>query len=344
MEQKDIHFIDITGHAERSTLDIIPKSVTYPQEMMQAATVGSLSAKLDSAKMKRNLEMFSSFNNRYYQSNTGNLSAEWLFGQAKAYLPANSFATVSIFQHSYRQSSIVARIQGQSDMIIVVGAHQDSINGEIGINRTTARAPGAGLFPIPIHYKLAETQTDDNGSGSMTILEVFRTLLSNKTIANGGAEHTIEFHWYAGEEVGLLGSSNIFWNYYDENRDVVAMLNQDMTGYTAGYTSHNMTPKFGLITDNTDVSLNEFVKRIIGAYTNTEVAETSCGYACSDHVSANRVGYPSAFVFEGEMHTVNDNPYVHTADDTIEKIDFAHMIEHARLVVGFVVELAFASL
>jgi leucyl aminopeptidase len=94
--------------------------------------------------MKRNLEMFSSFNNRYYQSNTGNLSAEWLLGQAGGYLTANSPITVSVFQHVYRQSSIIATIPGKSAKTIVVGAHQDSINGVAGENRTTARAPGAG--------------------------------------------------------------------------------------------------------------------------------------------------------------------------------------------------------
>jgi leucyl aminopeptidase len=178
----------------------------------------------------------------------------------------------------------------------------------------------------------------------MTILEAFRTLLLNETIASGQAEQTIEFHWYAAEEVGLLGSGNVFRSYAEEGRDIAAMLNQDMTGYTAGYKSHNMTPKFGIITDNIDAALTNFTRRIIEAYTDTEAADTECGYGCSDHVSATRAGYPSAFVFEGEMRTVNDNPYVHTANDTIEKLDFAHMVEHARMVVGFVVELAFAKL
>lgn len=178
----------------------------------------------------------------------------------------------------------------------------------------------------------------------MTTLEAFRTLLLNDTIANGGAENTIEFHWYAAEEIGLLGSGNVFRGYAEEGRDIAAMLNQDMTGYTGGYAAHNMTPKFGLVTDNTNPSLNNFTRRIIEAYTGVEAGDTECGYGCSDHVSATRAGYPSTFVFEGEMRTVNDNPYIHTANDTIEKLNFTHMVEHARLVVGFAVELAFANL
>ncbi|KAH8730021.1 hypothetical protein GQ44DRAFT_700690 [Phaeosphaeriaceae sp. PMI808] len=80
----------------------------------------------------------------------------------------------------------------------------------------------------------------------------------------------------------------------DEKRNIAAMLNQDMTGYTAGYTSRNMTPKSGAVTDSTNTSLTNFTRCIIAAYTNTEAADTECGYSCSDHASARRVGYSSA--------------------------------------------------
>ncbi|KAH3956437.1 peptide hydrolase [Parastagonospora nodorum] len=327
LKDQGVDFVDITewpgtGRASAG------RTVAYPTDLAQKATVEELNAALDTANMRKNLHMFTSFNNRYYQSKTGNLSAEWLLGQVGSYVEVDSPVTLSVFQHVYQQSSIIATIPGKSAKTIVVGAHLDSINGQAGVNRTTARAPGA----------------DDDGSGSMTILEAFRTLLLNDTITSGQAEQTIEFHWYAAEEAGLLGSGNVFRSYAEEGRDIAAMLNQDMTGYTAGYTSKNMTPKFGIITDYTDPALTNFTRRVIEAYTDTETGDSVCGYGCSDHVSATRAGYPSAFVFEGEMRTVNDNPYVHTANDTIEKLDFAHMLEHARMVVGFVVELAFAKL
>jgi leucyl aminopeptidase len=120
------------------------------------------------------------------------------------------------------------------------------------------------------------------------------------------------------------------------------MLNQDMTGYTAGYTSKGLSPKFGVITDNVSASLTAFTKKVITAYTSTAYADDKCGYACSDHASANRAGFPSVMIYESEM--AYENPYIHTAQDTIDRIDFAHALEHARLVVGWVVELGFASL
>ncbi|KAF1830823.1 Zn-dependent exopeptidase [Decorospora gaudefroyi] len=303
--------------------------VRHPTQVAQNESVTCLIQQLDIAKMRPNLETFTNFHNRHYESETGRQSSEWLLRQARSYVPLGSLATVSLFHHASQKSSIIATIPGKSPKTIVLGAHCDSINTSGDADEWwNARAPGA----------------DDNGSDSITILEVFRTLLTNRTIANGSAPHTIEFHWYAKEELGLLGSGHIFSTYAAEGRDIAAMLNQEMTGYTAGYTSHNMTPKFGIVTDGTSAPLTEFMRLIIDAYTHTEVVDTRCGYACSDHGSVTRAGYPSAFVFEGEMRGVNDYPFIHSADDTIENIDFEHVLEHARLVVGFVVELAFAEL
>jgi hypothetical protein len=50
----------------------------------------------------------------------------------------------------------------------------------------TMRAPGA----------------DSDGTGTVTILEVLRTLLGSKKLVEGKAENTVEFHWYSGKRVG----------------------------------------------------------------------------------------------------------------------------------------------
>ncbi len=44
----------------------------------------------------------------------------------------------------------------------------------------------------------------------MTILEAMRVLLSDPKIAAGEGANTLEFHWYSGEEAGLLGSQDNF--------------------------------------------------------------------------------------------------------------------------------------
>jgi bacterial leucyl aminopeptidase len=117
--------------------------------------------------------------------------------------------------------------------------------------------------PFQAHGDYADVQyaEDDNGSGSMTILEAFRILLSDPAIAAGEAEQTIEFHWYAAEEVGLLGSADIWDQYATEGADVAGMLQQDMTGFVRE--GHNGA--MGLIQDYTDAALNEFMRTVIDA-------------------------------------------------------------------------------
>ena len=89
---------------------------------------------------------------------------------------------------------------------------------------------------------------------------------------------------------------------------------------------------------------------------------TKCGYACSDHASASKAGYPSAFVIESDFK-YSDNK-IHTSQDKLEFLDFGmksqafssrvamftdhisidHMLQHARMTLALAYELAFAKL
>lgn len=69
---------------------------------------------------------------------------------------------------------------------------------------------------------------DDDGSGTVTVMEDFRVLLTDKRIANTENVNVIQFHWYAAEE-GLLGSQAIFLDYKQDRKVVKAMVQMDMT-------------------------------------------------------------------------------------------------------------------
>jgi leucyl aminopeptidase len=175
----------------------------------------------------------------------------------------------------------------------------------------------------------------------MTNFEALRVLMQNEKIASGEAPHTIEFHWYASRNGPLEGSGALFKDYFTrQNREVVAMLNQDRTGYT-GDVPDGEIPALGLVADFTDKSLTEFVSLVIKEYTSNPFRYASCGGECSDHVSATDNGYPSAYV-RASPDGRNEN--VNTPLDTIETLNLGNMIEHVKLVVGFVTELAFAEL
>jgi len=83
----------------------------------------------------------------------------------------------------------------------------DSINLN---NPTSGRAPGA----------------DDDGTGSVNMMEALRIIVDS-----GFKPSTpLEFHWYSGEEAGLLGSNAIATSYRVAGVKVKAFMELDMSG------------------------------------------------------------------------------------------------------------------
>lgn len=314
----DITDTELLGTTRRN----VAATVKYPKTVAQNDTVSSLLKSLDKDRMHEQLETFSGFHTRYYKSDFGRQSSEWLLDQVNKTLTKAGTGFVRPFVHSWGQNSIIATLPGKSEKTIVIGAHQDSIN----------------LFLPSI---LAAPGADDDGSGTVTIFEALRVLLTDKDILTGKAENTLEFHWYSAEEGGLLGSQAIFQAYEKEGRDVKAMLQQDMTGYTHGTLEAGEPESVGVITDYVDPGLTEFIKEVVTAYCTIPYVETKCGYACSDHASASKAGYPSAFVIESDFKYSDRK--IHTTEDKIEYLDFGHMLQHARLTLGLAYELAFAK-
>jgi leucyl aminopeptidase len=209
--------------------------------------VKRLFPKLKWDNIKKNLEYYSSFHTRFSETESGAQAAQWLLGQVQDVVlkSGKNGVTAAAFPHArWPQNSVVARVQGRSNRTVVVGAHLDSINQA---DRMNGRAPGV----------------DDDGSGSFMILEALRVLLSDKDFGPSKLQNTIEFHWYAAEEGGLRGSQDIFTQYAAANRDIWAMLQQDMVGYTKATLDAGKPESFGLITDFTDPALNEYITRVI---------------------------------------------------------------------------------
>lgn len=310
--RKDVGFIDITAHPE--VPKSVPRGLALPSSPAHQSEVRNLISQLVVDNIEESLTIFTSFHNRYYTSDSGVESSNWLFNYVSDIARNSSLGiTVEQFSHVWKQKSVIARIPGRlSTESVIIGSHQDSINM---LSPASGRAPGA----------------DDDGSGSMTVLEIFRTIVES----GFRPELTLEFHWYSAEEVGLLGSNDIANAYADENKAVRAMLQLDMVGYAGSKKS------IGLITDYTSADLNVFIRALITEYLDIGYTNSVCGYGCSDHASWDRVGYHSAFPFEAPFGS--HSPYIHTAQDTIENMDFAHVYEFAKLGVAFAVELAYSS-
>lgn len=244
--------MDVTGTPDLGLLKSLEAAdknkVTFPKKPAHNATLAPLMKELSKKHMRKNLEKFTSFHTRYYKSDYGAQSSAWLYGRVNETIDdsgaAKYGAHVEVFEHPWGQSSIIATIPGKSEKTVVIGAHQDSIN----------------LFLPSI---LAAPGADDDGSGSVTILEALRVLLQSEGIVRGNASNTIEFHWYSAEEGGLLGSQAIFSAYEKQGKDVKAMLQQDMTGYVQKTIDAGEPVSVGVITDYVNPALTEFIKEVI---------------------------------------------------------------------------------
>ena len=151
---------------------------------------------------------------------------------------------------------------------------------------------------------------------------------------NFAPDRTIKFMSYAAEEVGLRGSGDIAAQFKNQNQHVMGVLQFDMTNYT------KREKEIVLITDYTDLGQNSYMKQLISTYLpEFKVKEERCGYACSDHASWNRHGFPVSFPFETRMDEYNQN--IHTENDTLDvsQNNANHTVTYAQLALAYIIEM-----
>ncbi|KAG6827781.1 hypothetical protein H0H92_010474 [Tricholoma furcatifolium] len=238
-----VHFFDVTEVFEVEKELPSPKGTnttpTFPEPSHQAELTPIL-AKISIDNMKTYLNSLTSLNNRYYKSSTG--SSTYILNTVKNITHDRPDITASQFTHSWAQASVIVKIAGQLDSspVTIIGAHMDTINLN---NPTNGRAPGA----------------DDDGTGTVNLIEGLRVL-----VAAGFKPSTpVEFHSYAGEEAGLLGSQAIATAYQKAGVDVKAFMELDMTGFFEPGSKEVMALESESYVDD---GLNSFLKSLIGAY------------------------------------------------------------------------------
>ncbi|KAI0634037.1 Zn-dependent exopeptidase [Trametes polyzona] len=315
-----VHFFDVTevydpkeensAHVDFSAL----ASARLVPAPSHSSAITPILKTLSTSNMQSYLTTLTSYNNRYYTSSTGKAASQWIFDKVTEFAGSRSDIKVSKFTHSWAQFSVIARFEGKSSgPVTIIGAHEDSINLS---NPSSGRAPGA----------------DDDGSGTVNLLEVFRAL-----VAAGFKPSTpVEFHWYSGEEAGLLGSQAIAKSYKSKGTAVKAFLELDMSAYFAPGSKEVIA----LEADYIDSGLNNFLKQLIETYSKLDWAmDSECGYACSDHASWYKQGYTTGMLYEAV--TGNDNPNIHSTKDTtsVSGFSWSHSLEFAKVALAYVYEL-----
>jgi leucyl aminopeptidase len=313
-------FFDVTDHHElfnQKDMSLRQPATQFPSELALQSYVHSLLPHLSTASLRDTITTLSSYPTRYYTTDTSVEAVMWLMGRYQQVAGARlgSDVRVELFRHSFAQPSLIISVKGNSPdptiaaQTVILGGHIDSISN-------TSEAPGA----------------DDDASGSSVVFEVFSQLM----YAGFYPERTLEFHVYAAEEVGLLGSQDIAEAYSTAGRTIYSMVQMDMVAWP--HPQVQGQAEIGLIMDFTSPGLNDYLKLLMDEYVEIGYRESECGYGCSDHASWTKYGFDAVFPFEAAFEHMN--PFIHTRNDTIENLELDHALQFARLGMGYTVEAA----
>ncbi|MCP3161414.1 M20/M25/M40 family metallo-hydrolase [Myxococcus qinghaiensis] len=290
-----------------------PLAVTYTLD--NGPVVNTLLASMAEPNILANITHLSSYTTRYYTSTTGVQAANWLKtlweGYAGPRAQAGGDVTVQLFTHAaWAQPSVIMTITGSvtPSEIVVLGGHLDSTS-------SSSAAPGA----------------DDDASGIATISEVIRVAMAN----GYQPAKTVKFMAYAAEEVGLRGSKEIADSHKNSGANVIGALQLDMTNFKGS------TIDVALMTDFTNAAQNAFITSLISTYVpGIQAANSTCGYACSDHASWTNAGFAASIPFEALMGQHNN--LIHTSGDTLVKSgnNANHALKFAKVAGAYMAELA----
>lgn len=199
--------------------------------------------------------------------------------------------------------NVAGYLPGSTDEYVVIGAHYD----HLGMGEQFSMSPS--LAGTTIH-----PGADDNASGTAGVIELARWYGSQPKQKRG-----ILFLAFAGEELGLLGSSYYVNHPAFPLEKAVAMINMDMIGrmregkvYIGGVGSGS--------------SLKPMLEEILPKYKLNIDFSDAAGYGSSDHTSFTTKQVPVLFFFSG-LHADYHRP-----GDTWDKIDAPDTVKLLGLV------------
>ena len=182
---------------------------------------------------------------------------------------------------------------------------------------------------------------DDDGSGSMGVLEIAEALAAMPR----APKRSVLFVWHAGEERGLLGSRYAADNLPVPRDSVVAQLNVDMIGrgsteadtrggqpgYVSLVGSRRLSTQLGDVVEEVNAKSTEPLYFDYGLDADGHPENIYCR---SDHYNYARWGVPVVFFFtglHGDYHQVTDEP---------QYIDYPHYARITRFINALTLRLA----
>jgi hypothetical protein len=197
----------------------------------------------------------------------------------------------------------------------------------------TAHYDHEGVKDKSIYYG-----ADDNGSGTVSVLELAEAFVKAKNEGNG-AKRNIVFMLTSGEENGLWGSAFYVNNPIYPLHKTSAVLNMDMVGRTDAKRRKDYVYVIG--DDQLSSDLRPISESVNKQYTSLQLdykyndpEDENKLYFRSDHYNFAKNGVPAIFYFSGlhaDYHKPSDKP---------EKINYPLLSKRAHLVFYTAWEIA----
>jgi bacterial leucyl aminopeptidase len=179
--QDNNRFIDVTDTQDLEKNPIPQKQVNFPEKPTQQTIVKKLLTQVSQDKLIDRITYLSTnFTSRHCTRQDGLKSANWIKSQYEEIINSLNperrklFSVEFIATPNRPQPSIVAKIKGKKNEVVILGAHEDSVTF-----RRSEKEPGA----------------DDNASGSGTVMEAFRIIATSDYVPTRQLEFHHVFHF-----------------------------------------------------------------------------------------------------------------------------------------------------
>lgn len=252
--------------------------------------------------MYSKLQTFESFGVKQAGSEALFQTASWIINQHQQY----GYSDIEIDSFYIGQNpvfNIIVTKTGTSipDTYLIVDGHYDTYGGP-GVN--------------------------DNGSGTVVVLEVARLMADIET------EYSIKFIHFTAEELGLVGS----YHYVDntvipQNMGIRLVFNIDEVGGVAGEVNNTVTCERDEWAPNgNNAASAAFTDTLAGLTEIYSDLYTQIGFAYgSDYVPFMQNGYVVTGLYE-----TNESPYPHSINDSLSNLDPEYVFEISKAALSSV--------
>jgi Peptidase family M28 len=280
---------------------------------------------------------------------------QWIFDELKR---SSARLQVSFDTHQLAQQgritrpvalrNVVAILPGRSPRRIYLGAHYDSLNLGPGAQlASNSRAPDAPATPdiqqrADYDHNVDAPGADDNGSGTALTMELARVF------AQSGIDFdaTLVFVLWAGEEQGLFGSRAHVQALRGSDVRIEGVFNNDIVGNSTGGNGVVDAASVRIYAagpeDSPSRSLARYTQRLAALYVPSQqvrlMAREDRFLRGSDHSPFSIQGYPALTFREARENYARQ----HSANDTVDGVDFAYLTQNARVNAAATAALALA--